>query len=105
MPEWGDPDWMVRVSEDYLNSPTGALERKGLSEVLDMMDASDVERAVIDLNLAEPSRHSISFVEARPDRFALAARLDPRTHMTVVRRLRKAHADLPIVMARIVPFL
>jgi hypothetical protein len=105
MPEWGDPDWMVRVSRDYLGSPPKALERKDLAEVLELMDAAGVEKAVIDLNLDAPSKHSLSFIEARPDRFSLALRLDPRGHMATVRKLREMTASLPVAMARSVPFL
>lgn len=105
MPEWGDPEWMVRVATDYIGSGRKALERRELPEVLDAMAEGGVEKAILDLNVDLPSRHTLSFVDARPDKFAVAARLDPRGHMTSVRRLKAAKRDWPVVMTRIVPFL
>jgi uncharacterized protein len=105
MPEWRDPDRMVSVATEYLRTGRSALERRDLNEVLDALDANGVERAVLDLNVDDPSPHTLRMVEARPDRFTLAARVDPNRPMTAMRRVRDAHRSLPIVMARVVPFI
>ncbi len=105
MPEWRDPDWMVRVATDYIGSGRKALERRELPEVLDAMAEAGVEKAILDFNIDAPSAHTLKFVEARPEMFSLAARLDPRGHMVAVNRLKAAHRELPIAMARVVPFL
>jgi len=105
MPEWGDPDWMVRVVTEYLGTGRDALRRRDLNEVLEDMDRAGVERAVLDLNLDAPSTHTLSLAEARPDKFSLCARLDPRGHASAVRRLKAFKRDHPVVMARVIPFL
>ena len=45
-----------------------------MSKVLDEMDANGVERAILTANLKNPLASPLEFVEARPDRFALAVR-------------------------------
>lgn len=104
MPEWKD-DWMVVVAERYLGSGRHGLRRLDLSELLETMDANGVQRAVLDLNADDPSPHTLAIVEAAPERFALAVRVDPRSIMTAVRRIREAHRNLPVAAAKIVPFI
>ena len=64
-----------------------------------------VERAILDLNLDHPSAHTLKVVEAAPERLSLAGRVDPRKPMEAVRKLRAAHAELPLVSAKIIPFM
>jgi predicted TIM-barrel fold metal-dependent hydrolase len=90
---------------DYLGTGRDALRRRDLNEVLDDMAAAGVERAIVDFNLDAPSSHTLALVNARPDKFSLAARLDPRGHVLTVKRLREFARDQPVVMARIIPFL
>jgi uncharacterized protein len=105
MPEWGDEPWMVAVAERYLGSGRAGLRRLEAAELLEAMDANGVERAILDLNLDRPSAHTIKVAESAPDRFSLAGRVDPRGVMDAVRKLRSAHADLPLVAAKVVPFM
>ena len=105
MPEWEDEPWMVAVAEDYLGSGRQGLRRLGAAELLEAMDANGVERALLDFNLDKPSAHTLSVVEAAPERLALAGRVDPRGVMGAVRKLRAAHAELPLAAAKVIPFL
>lgn len=105
MPEWQDAWWMVRVAEDYLHSGRHGLRRLEISEALDTMDSLGVEKVILDYNLDDPSPHTLKFAETHPDRFFLSARVDPRSVMTAVHRVREVHKSLPVVMAKVIPFL
>jgi uncharacterized protein len=106
MPEWGEEPWMIAVAESYLGSGRAGLRRLEASELLEAMDANGVEGAILDLNLDRPSKHTISVVEAAPERLTLAGRVDPRGMMMgAVHKLRSAATDLPLVAAKIVPFM
>jgi predicted TIM-barrel fold metal-dependent hydrolase len=85
MPEWGEEPWMLAVAERYLGSGRAGLRRLEAAELLEEMDAAGVEAA--------------------PERLSLAGRVDPRKPMEAVTKLRTAHADLPLVSAKIVPFM
>ena len=105
MDEWGDPDWMVRVAVEYFHGDITHLRTRSLSEVLDSMDRAGVDHAIIDVDVHAPSKHSLSFVEAAPERFSVAARVDPTSVMSGVRLLRSALESWPVVMARAIPFV
>jgi predicted TIM-barrel fold metal-dependent hydrolase len=105
MPEWGDADWMIAVAERYLGSGQEGLRRLEASELLEAMDEHGVERAVLDFNIDRPSQHTLKVIEAAPERLSLSLRVDPRGIMTAVRRVREAHRNLPVVAAKVVPFL
>jgi uncharacterized protein len=91
----------------------GALSRAGraglrrleAAELLEEMDAAGVEKAILDLNLDRPSAHTLKVVEAAPERLSLAGGVDTRKPMDAVGKLRSAHAELPLVSAKIVPFM
>lgn len=96
---------MLAVAERYLGSGRAGLRRLEAEELLEAMDRNGVQRAILDLNLDRPSAHTLKVVEAAPDRFSLSGRVDPRTVMDAVGKLRRAHADLPLVAAKVVPFM
>ncbi|MGA7416683.1 MAG: amidohydrolase family protein [Acidimicrobiales bacterium] len=64
------PDWMVRVKEDYFKSNFNMRSRE-LPEMLEEMDAHGVRRAVLMTNITKPSKRAEKFVEVHPDRFSL----------------------------------
>ncbi|HEX4245624.1 MAG TPA: amidohydrolase family protein [Acidimicrobiales bacterium] len=64
------PDWMIRVKEDYFKSNFNMRSRE-LPEMLEEMDARGVRRAVLVTNITKPSKRAEAFVEAHPDRFSL----------------------------------
>jgi uncharacterized protein len=63
------PEWMVRVKEDYFKAGESMFTSRELPELLDEMDAMGVERCVLMTNLQTPSKRVLSFVDERPDRF------------------------------------
>lgn len=66
------PAWMLKVRDDYFKGPESMFAPVDLSELLAEMDEQGVERAILMDSLANPSTTARKFVEARPDRFALA---------------------------------
>lgn len=65
------PDWMVRVKEDYFKADDSMFKSRELPELLDEMDAHGVKRAVLITNITKPSKRASQFAEAHPDRFRL----------------------------------
>ena len=65
------PDWMVRVKEDYFKANDSMFRSRELGELLEEMDAQGVERCVVLTNFRTPSKRALSFVDAHPDRFSL----------------------------------
>jgi uncharacterized protein len=66
------PEWMVRVKEDYFKAGDGFFKSPALNELIDDMDANGVERAILMTSVKANEGRALDFVEARPDRFALA---------------------------------
>jgi len=71
MGDMKQPDWMVRVKEDYFKAGQSMFESREINELLDEMDEMGVERAVLMTNMTRSSERVLSFVEQRPDRFNL----------------------------------
>ena len=71
MGDMKQPEWMVRVKEDYFKAGQSMFESRELNELLDEMDEMGVERAVLMTNMGRSSERVLSFVEQRPDRFNL----------------------------------
>ena len=98
------PDWMVRVKEDYFKGDDSFFKSPELSEMIDNMDANGVERAILMSNVRDTESRALSFVEARPDRFALAAGgfnlLKP---MKTVRALESFARSNPVAYAIVGP--
>jgi predicted TIM-barrel fold metal-dependent hydrolase len=99
------PEYLVRVAADYFKRTEQIFRDISLSEMLDVMDRVGVERSILSLRAETPSRQVIAFAEARPDRFALAAYVDPRRGMPALRELGAVVKDHPVVVARAVPFM
>jgi predicted TIM-barrel fold metal-dependent hydrolase len=66
------PSWMLKVRDDYFKGPESMFAPVDLSELLAEMDELGVQKAILMDSLANPSTTARKFVEARPDRFALA---------------------------------
>ncbi len=71
MGDGSQPDWMVRVKEDYFKADSSMFRSRELPELLDEMDAQGVRRAVLMTNITKPSKRAIQFTEKHPDRFNL----------------------------------
>jgi predicted TIM-barrel fold metal-dependent hydrolase len=63
------PEWMVRVKEDYFKAGESMFTSRELPELLDEMDGMGVERCVLMTNMQNVSKRVLSFVDERPDRF------------------------------------
>jgi predicted TIM-barrel fold metal-dependent hydrolase len=70
MGDVAQPEWMIRVKEDYFKSSFNLRSRE-LPEMLDEMDSQGVRRAVLLTSVQKPSARAAQFVEAHPDRFSL----------------------------------
>jgi predicted TIM-barrel fold metal-dependent hydrolase len=105
--DFGDraqPDWMVRVKEDYFQAGDEMLASTSLEALIEEMDANGVTRAILLTGLAEPSRRALSYVEARPDRFALGVgRLDLLSPMPTLRALDAFRRTHPVAYAQVGP--
>ena len=98
------PDWMVRVKEDYFKAGDSFFKSPELPELIDDLDANGVERAVLLASVHATEGRALTFVEARPDRFALAAGgfnlLKP---MRTVRALESFARNHPVAYAIVGP--
>jgi uncharacterized protein len=95
---------MFRVKDEYFKRDDSIFAKSELSSVLDEMDANGVERAVLVANIDHATGSPFEFVEARPDRFALAATgLDLLRPMPTLRTLQSFVADHPVAFAMIGP--
>jgi predicted TIM-barrel fold metal-dependent hydrolase len=101
----GRPDYLKRVAADYFKQGEDFFRDYSVEEMLKTMDAIGVEKAILTTDVHRPQEHVLSFVQARPDRFALGAQLDPRQTMKTVRALERFHREQPnVVLCRITPF-
>ena len=98
------PDYLVRVAEDYFQRPEAMFQDYAPAELLEVMDACGVEKAIITVRAKDPDPLALSFPEADPDRFVLSVSLDPRDGMKTVRALERMYNEHPVVLARVVPF-
>jgi predicted TIM-barrel fold metal-dependent hydrolase len=98
------PDWMVRVKEDYFKADESMFASRELPELLDEMDENGVQRAVLMINIRNPSKRATSFAEAHPDRFHLGVGghnlLRP---MPTLRALESFVASNPVAYASVGP--
>jgi uncharacterized protein len=99
------PSYLVRVAEDYFKRSEKIFRDISVSEMLDTMDRLGVEKSILSLRAETPSPHVIAFCEAHPDRFVLAAYVDPRRGMPALRELEGLRKNQPVVVARAVPFM
>jgi predicted TIM-barrel fold metal-dependent hydrolase len=105
--DFGDqkqPDWMVRVKEDYFKGGDSFFRSPELEELLEDMDANGVERAILIAKAGKPDGRAFRFAEARPDRFALAiGGFNLLRPMPALRTLESFVRDYPVVCANVGP--
>jgi predicted TIM-barrel fold metal-dependent hydrolase len=98
------PDFMLKVRDDYFKGPQSLYDQVELPELLDEMDAHGVVKAILMDNVVKPSPTARSFVEQRPDRFALAVGgIDLLRPVPALRDLAAIAADLPVAYAAVGP--
>lgn len=105
MGEQAPPPWLIRVKEDYFRGGDEFLQNISPEQLLADMDAAGVEKAVLSVDSQHPSQQVLAFTKARPDRFALAAGVDPTRLMKDLWALEELARAHPVVMARVVPFM
>ena len=98
------PEWMVRVKEDYFKAGESMFKSRELPELLDEMDAMGVERAVLMTNLTRSTDRVLSFVEAaaRPVQ-PRARRPRPPASDAEPARARELRRDHPVAYTTIGP--
>jgi predicted TIM-barrel fold metal-dependent hydrolase len=98
------PTWMLKVRDDYFKGPESMFAPVDLSALLEEMDEHGVRKAVLMDNLAKPSVTARKFVEAKPDRFALAmGGVNLLRPMPSLRELSAVVNDLPVAYAAVGP--
>lgn len=98
------PEFMTRVREDYFKGPKSMYDPVDMSELLDEMDTHGVRRAILMDNLNKPSVTARKFVEANPDRFALAmGGVNLLRPIPSLRELAAVVSDLPVAYTVVGP--
>jgi predicted TIM-barrel fold metal-dependent hydrolase len=98
------PQFMTKVRDDYFKGPKSMFDPVDLTELLDEMDEHGVAKAILMDNIAKPSVTARKFVEARPDRFALAmGGLNLLKPVSTLRELTAVVADLPVAYTVVGP--
>ena len=98
------PEWMVRVKEDYFKGDDSFFSSPELPELLENMDANGVEKAVLITGAGTPDDRAQRFAEAAPDRFRLAVGgFNLLRPMKTVRALESFVRDHPVACATVGP--
>ena len=104
MGDRAQPDWMVRVKDDYFKGDDSFFKSPELSELINDMDENGVERAILLVGVTATGGRALSFVEARPDRFALAVGgFNLLRPMPTVRALEAFARSNPVACALVGP--
>ncbi|WP_045875493.1 amidohydrolase family protein [Pseudofrankia sp. DC12] len=98
------PEWMVRVKEDYFKGGESFFHSPELPELIDAMDAAGVERAILISRTSKGPDRAARYAEARPDRFALAVGgFNLLRPMAALRTLESYVRDYPVASATVGP--
>jgi uncharacterized protein len=101
----GRPEFLERVRADYFKRDAEDFFRTwGEDEMLELMDRLGVERAILTTTAHRPDETVLGYARRHPQRFALAAQLDPTQPMKAVRALERFVGEHGAVLARITPF-
>ena len=104
MGEQKPPDYLIRVKEDYFKGGDEFFKNIEPAELIAQMDEAGVEKAVLTVNVRNPSKHALGFAQKYPDRCAYAVNVAPTGKMNEVWELEALTRNEPVVMARAVPF-
>lgn len=98
------PDFMLKVRDDYFKGPRSLYDQVELPALLDEMAEHGVEKAILMDNLGKPSVTARKFVEERPDKFTLAVGgVNLLRPIPALRELQSVVADLPVAYAVVGP--
>lgn len=99
------PEWLRRVKDEYFKAGDDFLRELSPAELLQQMDAAGVDKAILLIEAESPAEQILAFTQAAPDRFFLAASVNPTHHMDAVWALEDLVRSAPVVMARVIPFI
>jgi uncharacterized protein len=98
------PEWMIRVKEDYFKAGESFLKSPELPELLDDMDAHGVEKAILLTRVSKTDDRAQRFAAERPDRFKLGVGgFNLLRPMKTVRELEAFARDNPVAYASVGP--
>lgn len=98
------PDWMVRVKEDYFKGGESFLSSPELPELLENMDAHNVERAVLLSKVGVEDDRGLRYATERPDKFALGVGgFNLLRPMKALRQIESFVANNPVAYATVGP--
>ncbi|MDH3704831.1 MAG: amidohydrolase family protein [Acidimicrobiia bacterium] len=98
------PEFLKRVKEDYFKGGDEFFASLTPEDTIEAMDEAGVAKAVLVVEVGRPSEKILEFVERHPDRFFLAAMVDPTKGMRPLWALQEMVAEFPVIMAKAVPF-
>ncbi|MCX5045361.1 amidohydrolase family protein [Aldersonia sp. NBC_00410] len=102
--ETEQPGWMRAVRDDYFKGPKSMFAPVDLAHLLDEMDEQGVRKAILMDSLSTPRVTARKFVQAHPDRFALAmGGMNLLRPVPAMRELAAVVADLPVAYATVGP--
>jgi uncharacterized protein len=91
------PEWMVRVKEDYFKGGDSFFRSPELAELLDDMDKNGVARAILLTGLGKSGDRAQRYASERPDRFSLGiGGVDLLRPMPSLRKLESFVRDHPV---------
>ncbi len=99
------PAWLTRVAEDYFRRADAIFKDITMAEMLEIMDRSGVEKAILSVAAESPSDEVLRFARDKPDRFVLSAYVNPRNGMAALRALESVVREQSVVLARVTPFM
>jgi predicted TIM-barrel fold metal-dependent hydrolase len=99
------PAYLTRVAEDYFKRADAIFQDISIDEMLATMDRCGVEKSILSIRSQNPDPRVLAFAAAHPDRFGLAAYVDPRRGMQGLRELTAVVRSEPVVLCRLVPFM
>jgi predicted TIM-barrel fold metal-dependent hydrolase len=98
------PEWMVRVKEDYFKGGDSFLKSPELPELLEDMDAHGVSKAILLTKVGAVDDRAQRYVQAEPERFALGiGGFNLLRPMKTVRALESFARDNPVAYATVGP--
>jgi predicted TIM-barrel fold metal-dependent hydrolase len=98
------PEFMLKVRDDYFKGPQSLYDQVELPALLDEMDEHGVAKAILMDNVGKPSVTARKFVAERPDRFALAiGGINLLRPVPALRELAAVCNDLPVAYAAVGP--
>jgi predicted TIM-barrel fold metal-dependent hydrolase len=98
------PEFLKTVTRDYFKREEEVFRGTPLDQMVAMMDASGIERAVLTCDPNDPAPVA-AMAKRYPGRFILSSVFDPMGGMATVRAIERAVEEFDLRLVRIVPFL